>query len=184
VLCPPSRIADRVPHRDDSSTRCPGFCPVNRTRYLADGKSRRGIPRSWHQSVRKPWAEPYRTPCGRTGTCRLVSGSCNAVGCKTVKRKWLLTTTSMYYHVFWARTVRIYFSQIHFSIVLPDVAVLWLSLLLCTRKISGSNLCFDWRSSSILQSLQANTGTVPQIRPRPLPSTSSPIHYWVIMLRP
>jgi hypothetical protein len=56
------------------------------------------------------------------------------------------------------------------------------TLLLCVRKcpvrISDRKLVILPRVLRVvLQSLQANAGILPQIRPRPLPSTSFPIYY-------
>jgi hypothetical protein len=67
-----------------------------------------------------------------------------------------------------------------------NVMVEGLTLLLRIRKFPGSNLCPEtwypkcFRGSS--QSVQANAGVVPEIRPRALSSTSFPFHHSRITL--
>jgi hypothetical protein len=60
------------------------------------------------------------------------------------------------------------------------VAAEWLAFLLRIRKISGSNLGTQTGHLTevlVMVSSHAKAGTVPQIRPRPFPSTSNPIYY-------
>ena len=60
------------------------------------------------------------------------------------------------------------------------VAAEWLAFLLRIRKISASNLgtqTGNFTEVLVMVSSHAKAGMVPQIRPRPSPSTSNPIHY-------
>jgi hypothetical protein len=62
-----------------------------------------------------------------------------------------------------------------------NFAAEWLALLLRIRNVPGSHpeTVYFWRFS---QSLEANARMVPQVSSRPVPSTTSPIYYSVIIL--
>jgi hypothetical protein len=97
---------------------------------------------------------------------------------------WLLSFCSQeWVGLLWEVTV---FSNSHRAVILKGVArnvlVEWLALLLRIREFPGqisarrpATLTEFFRGCP--QSLQANSGIAPSIRPRPLPSISYPIHY-------
>jgi hypothetical protein len=67
----------------------------------------------------------------------------------------------------------------------PNTLAQSVTLLTCTQEAPGSSLgrddYADWCFCDFPQSLQANASLVCQIRKRPLPSTSLPIHYSILI---
>jgi len=61
------------------------------------------------------------------------------------------------------------------------VMVEWLTLLFRIWEVPGSDFGYPELFSGFTQSLQANVGIIPQIKPRPLSSTSFPMHLSLIL---
>jgi hypothetical protein len=89
------------------------------------------------------------------------------------------------HHCFWCVCVCVYvYVYIYINKNTPNVVIEWLVLLLRIWKVTGSNIASEsWlRFCGFPQSFQANARIVPEMRPRPLPSISFPIHYSLIIL--